>query len=232
MQISATLWNLNLADQEFDDKTRRLQQVETAIAGDPALDEAKRTQEASDKTLAAARTTLRNEELNASSLDSKIKELEQRLYAGLTANPKELDGLNKDLQMHKNRRASLDDTLLTLMEKVDQCEKTSRSQAAAVEQAQAARSANLAKLEQERADLSAHIAELDAERTRLRAELGALYVRQYDQLRRTKGGRAVAQMRNDSCAACGVAVPTGLARRVRAGEEIVTCTSCGRILAG
>ncbi|MBC7260907.1 MAG: nucleic acid-binding protein, partial [Chloroflexi bacterium] len=44
------------------------------------------------------------------------------------------------------------------------------------------------------------------------------------------GGRAVALMVDQMCQGCRVMVPTSKAQIVRRGQELVTCTNCGRIL--
>ncbi|MCL4394166.1 MAG: C4-type zinc ribbon domain-containing protein [Chloroflexi bacterium] len=231
MGLVTNLWHLNLIDQEFDEKARRTRQVDAALVDAPALDSARRARETAAGKLREARGALSSRELEARGLDAKIKEVENRLYGGHIGNPKELDGLEKDLEMHKRRRSELDDTLLALMDDVDRFVKETNEKAAAAEQAESERSGEVAKLERERASLSERMAELQAEQTRLRGELGVEVQRQYDQLRRTKGGRAVAHLRGDSCGTCGVTVPTGHVHRVHAGDEIVVCSSCGRILA-
>ena len=68
------------------------------------------------------------------------------------------------------------------------------------------------------------------ERDELRARLSEVDLQVYDSLYESKKGRAVAHVKGSSCAACGYAIPSGLASRARMGEEIVYCANCGRIL--
>jgi predicted nucleic acid-binding Zn-ribbon protein len=227
----SNLWRLNQVDQEIDEQTRRMRQVESALGADPAVGSARLARDTAESSLDQARGALSARELEAQGLDAKIKEVEKRLYGGQIGNPKELDGLEKDLQMHKRHRDELDDALLEIMETIDRSKKQVDEKVTAVTRAETARSDELASLERERSVLNERMTELVSEQARLRGELGPEVQRQYDALRRTKAGRAVARMRGDSCTACGVTVPTGLVHRVHAGDEIVFCTSCGRILA-
>ncbi len=231
MSHTSTLWHLQVIDQELDDKTRRARQVDDALANDPKVVDARGALEAEQKKLAESRAALRDRELDASGLDAKIKELDARLYGGHVTNPKELDGLEKDLKMHKRNRSELDDKLLTLMDSVDQAQRRAEEKALTLKKIEEARAGDLQHLAREKESLAKRLAELDAEREQTRAALDADALRQYDHLRRTKAGRAVAQIKNSSCSICGVAVPSGLINRVRAGDEIVLCSSCGRILA-
>jgi uncharacterized protein len=231
MSRISTLWHLQTIDQEIDDKTKRARAVGEMLANDPQVAAARAARETAQKTLNQARASLRDRELDAAGLDAKVKQVEERLYGGRVSNPKELDGLEKDLQMHKRRRSEMDDTLLTLMDAVDNAQKQADEKTQALQQLEETRAGDVAHFTREKESLAKRLAELDAQRALARAALGADTVRQYDSLRRTKAGRAVSQVKNASCGMCGVAVPTGLLNRVRTGDEIVICSGCGRMLA-
>ena len=231
MNIVSLLWHLQTTDAELDDKTKRAQEVEDALANDPNLIAAHSVHDDTQKRLSASRAQMHDRELEAKTLDAKIKGIEERLYSGRVTNPKELDGMEKDLQMHKRQRSALDDKLLELMDAVEQAQKHADEKAGALKQADGTRARDLDQLARERDALAARLAELDTEREHTRAALIADALRTYDHLRKTKAGRAIVQIKRDACGACGVGTPTGLAHRVREGNEIVLCPGCGRILA-
>lgn len=231
MSRISTLWHLQSTDQEIDDKTKRARAVDALLANDPNVSAARAELETAQKNLAVTRRSLRDREQDAAGLDAKIKQVEERLYGGRIGNPKELDGLEKDLQMHKRRRSEMDDTLLTLMDATDDAQKLAEVKTQALKMLEGVRAGDVAHLTREKESLAQRLAELDTQREQMRAALDADALKQYDNLRRTKAGRAVSQVKNGSCGVCGVAVPTGLLNRVRTGDEIVLCSSCGRMLA-
>ncbi len=231
MNRVAMLWHLQTIDQELDDNSKRAHQVEEALAADPVVTAARQALDTDQKRLAELKATLRSRELEAASLHAKIKGIENKLYAGGVYHPKELDSLEKDLEMHKRQRSTLDDQMLALMDSVEKTEAKVNDQQRTFDRAQEARSGNLERLEREKQELAARLTKLNADREQTRASLDAAAVQSYDHLRRVKAGRAMAQVRRDSCGTCGVAIPTGLVSRVRSGEEIVLCSGCGRILA-
>jgi uncharacterized protein len=231
MNVAPLLWHLQTTDAEIDDKTKRSQQVDDALASDPNLVAAHSAHDDTQKRLSASRAQLHDRELEAKTLETKIKGIEERLYSGHVTNPKELDGMEKDLQMHKRQRGALDDKLLELMDAVEQAQKHADETARALEQTDTTRAHDLEQLAADRDALTARLAELNAEREQTRAALTADVLGTYDHLRKTKAGRAVVQVKRDACGACGVDTPTGLAHRVREGNEIVLCPGCGRILA-
>ncbi|HEX7589267.1 MAG TPA: C4-type zinc ribbon domain-containing protein [Anaerolineae bacterium] len=231
MSRIATLWHLQTIDQELDDKIKRARQIDAALANDPQTSDARAASEAAQHKASAARVSLRAQEMDAKDLDGKIKQVEERLYGGRVSNPKELGDLEKDVQMHKRRRSEMDDALLALMETAERAAGHAFEETAALEKTEAARAGEIAQLEREQSTINRRTEELGEQRDQARALLDADVQRQYDQLRRTKAGRAVAQAKNDSCGVCGVTIPTGLLNRVHTGDEIVLCTSCGRMLA-
>ncbi|MBI5651706.1 MAG: hypothetical protein HZC40_14875 [Chloroflexi bacterium] len=231
MNRIALLAHLQTNDHEFDKMVAQLRTVDAALANDAAVVAARATRDAAQKKSSDLRGALRDRELEAKSLDAKIKEIEARLYSGRTTNPKELDGMEKDLQMHKRQKSALDDVLLGLMDAAEGAEKIASETARDFDRAEAARASAVERLTRERAELFARENDLSAAREQTRAVLDAESLAMYDRLRQAKAGRAVASIKQNACGACGVTVPTGLASRVRAGEELVVCPSCGRILA-
>lgn len=230
MSRVSTLLRLQTVDRELDDRTKRIREINERLASDPATIAARTARDADQAEFSALRAALRERELEAKGADARIKELEQRLYGGRVMNPKELEGIEKEVQMLKRQRSGLDDQLLELMDNVDQSQKRLSVSTDALANSEGTRAAEVVRLSQEREQLAARLAELAAEREEVRTSLGLETVRVYDNLYR-KGGRAVAALHRDACSVCGVAVPTGLVQRIHGGNELVFCSGCGRILA-
>ncbi|MBI5303121.1 MAG: hypothetical protein HY868_13380 [Chloroflexi bacterium] len=230
MNRIALLAQLHTLDHEHDEATARVRAIAAALAGDP-LAATRAERDATHKKLGELAAALRDRDLEAQTLDAKIREVEQRLYSGRVTIPKELDSIEKDLQMHRRQRGALDETRLELMDAVEQAQTRADETARAFAQAEQTRANEVERLTRERDTLNARIIVVSTSREHTRASLDADALRQYDQLRRAKAGRAVAQLVRDACGMCGVTVPTGLASRVRSGSELVLCPSCGRILA-
>ncbi len=230
MTRTSLLWRLQNIDHELDDKSKRARQIDDALAHDSVLAGARAEFETEQKTLTEQLGLLRAQEQQAASLDEKIKDIEKRLYSGLVMNPKELGGLEKDLEMHKRLRNQMDDKILTLMDSVDQAQIRLQVKTASLTQSEHIRSGEIERLEHERQGLAGRLVDLEAQREETRQSVDVDSLRHYDHLRKTKGGRPVVQVRSNSCAACGVEAPSGLIHRIRGGEEIVLCSGCGRIL--
>ncbi len=71
---------------------------------------------------------------------------------------------------------------------------------------------------------------LKAERQPLAESMTAAHLELYESLRAQKRGQAVAVLEDDSCSVCRVGQTDNVIILVRRGEQLVKCTSCGRIL--
>src|SRR5690606_17577453 len=99
-----------------------------------------------------------------------------------------------------------DETLFSIMEQLEQA----TSQAAEAEQTLkrvvAERRAYETALIAERKALAASIKQATADRDHLRSQLDAAVLRQYDRLRATRGGLAVAGVKQRTCQGCRVSL--------------------------
>jgi hypothetical protein len=230
MSRVSLLARLQAIDGESDALAKRLEQIEKRLAED-SVTSLRVELDAEEKHLAEQRAALRSGELEVKSLEDKIRQNERRLYGGAVSNPKELEGIEKDLAMHQRQRSALEDHLLELMDSVDQSLAQVTDRAGRLKRAESERIQEVDQLKRERDAALTRQTRLAQERERVISELDADALRTFQHLWRTKAGRAVAPLRGDACSACGVAVPTGLLNRVQVGDELVFCSACGRILA-
>lgn len=92
--------------------------------------------------------------------------------------------------------------------------------------------AELRRREEERvAAVDARIAEAREQRDRLAADVDKPLLRQYEQVRAARRGLALVEVAdNQSCGGCRVKLPIHVVQKVRRGDGVTRCPSCGRIL--
>lgn len=71
---------------------------------------------------------------------------------------------------------------------------------------------------------------LQAERKQLVAALAPNVYRQYERIRKHRGGIAVAEVVDGRCTGCHMAMRLQFLQDLKRGEQVMTCESCGRIL--
>jgi predicted nucleic acid-binding Zn-ribbon protein len=70
----------------------------------------------------------------------------------------------------------------------------------------------------------------EAERSAATGTIAPRVLQAYEALRKAKRGRAVAEIADNACAACGTILTAALQQSARHAIELVNCPSCGRIL--
>lgn len=176
------------------------------------------------------RSELADAELQLQSVEQKKRDFERRLYEGRITNPKELQAIEKEIEMLGRQRGRLDETILTLMDAVETTASEVARAGEALSAAERAWREADARFRAESARLDAAMAELLSRRKEAAAAIEPATLRRYDELRARASGLAVARIVDNSCGGCHTSLPVVLVRRVRDGSAYVFCENCSRFL--
>jgi hypothetical protein len=232
VSIVKQLYQLQLVDTEWDEKSRRLALVEASLAESGDVLRAREAVAETEGHLHELRKKLHALELEIAGLNDKLKANQERLYGGRVRNPKELGSLQQEATVLQRHRSELEDGQLESMIAIEEQEAELAERQARRRQIEATRGEEQAVLQAEKEQLAGRLAELEEQRTGLRQRLRAADLADYDDLRRRQGGTAVALLKRGTCQACGVDVPTTMARAVEHGEGMHYCPICNRLLYG
>jgi uncharacterized protein len=222
---------LQRLDIEQDGIERRLNEIRAELLDRATIQKVESRLAEADSTLAAAEAEQRDLDLEAEHYRAKLKDEETKLYSGKGGNPKELGALTQEVEQTKHLLAERDDRLMELMNRVEAARLERSEIASTLEQLNEERTAREIELKNEARGLLRQQAQLKKQIATGRAEIEPAYLNQYDRLRASKGGLAVAEIRQRICQGCRVALTTTEEHRLR-GDALVTCSSCGRILHG
>ncbi len=187
-------------------------------------------QEAGGK-LTEHETELRDSELKLKSIDEKRGSVEKRLYGGTVSNARELQALEKEVEMLKKKQGDLDGRTLELYDLVEAARKQARSAENAAEQIKKKTADALAAESARRAQLEAELAECTSHREAASAKVtDRSLMSRYDALRKNSARTGIAKIVDGKCEGCHVAVTSFVVRIVREGKEFQSCENCGRIL--
>lgn len=161
---------------------------------------------------------------------NKAVAIERKLYSGTIRNPKELQDLQADLYALQAQVRRQEDDLLFQMVRLEEAE-------AALQGAEAARleieerwQAEQQALLTEKEQLEAELRDLEERRQRQVQGYTAEALALYDLLRPRKEGRAVAKVERGMCGGCRITLPMSLLQKAKAGQALVQCVSCERLL--
>ena len=232
MSVVGQLFQLQLVDGEWDEKSQQLALVEESLGESSDVLRARETVAETEKSLGGLRAQLRALDLEVAGLNDKLKKNQERLYSGRVRNPKELTGLQEEAVYLRRRTSELEDEQLELMIAVEEEEAELAERQARSRQIEASWHEDQAALRAEKEDLEFRLAELEEERASMRAHLGASDLANYDDLRQRLAGTGVVRLKKGICQGCGVDVPTSMASAVARGEGEHYCPICGRLLYG
>ncbi|WP_309710812.1 C4-type zinc ribbon domain-containing protein [Armatimonas sp.] len=185
------------------------------------------------RTLAIkAQSEQKDTELKLETIETKRKHEEKRLYSGSVTGSRELENLQKELDMLVRQKDAAEENVLLAMDAA--AEAVSLAEIAEKEQLlQASRFKKVrAHYEARHKELTAEIESLKSPRIAAVAEVSsAELLTRYENIRGKKQGVGCAPVgSDDSCGACHTRINTQAADAGRRGESIVFCEHCGRIL--
>ena len=204
-----------------------IERIESRLQADP---EVVRLEESVANVLAtqeAAAARLRDSDRAREDHRTKLRSRERELMSGRIRNPTELMQMSEEVQHMKARFVEEEDAELRLMEDAEAADEAMRAVSAELESARSRLAEETPALQAELDSLRSELAEVEAEKQRIWAEVPAAAQTAYT---RQRVQPAVAEVRNNQCAACRVTVTTSGMQLLRKGDEIVHCENCGRIL--
>jgi predicted nucleic acid-binding Zn-ribbon protein len=232
MTVLRDLYQLQLVDSEREQKQVRLAEVEAKLGDSRDVIRAREDVAETRASLERLRIQMRDLELQTAGFNAKLKQNQDRLYGGRVRNPKELSSLQEEAAALRRHLAELEDNQLDLMIAIEEQEAELAERQARLQQIEATWHDAQATLLAEKEQLELRLADLAQQAEGWRDRVGAVDLALYDDLRDSLGGRAVVQLKRGICQACGVDVPTGLARSVERGEGMQHCPTCNRLLYG
>lgn len=206
-----------------------LAQVNAKLANDPVLKKAMADLDAVTAEVTAARRAAKAIDDENSTLSTKLKGVEERLYGGSVTNPRELQDLQSESEALHRTRDSLDEKQLTAMSAVEAAEQKVVAAQAVLAEAQTSRAADQEVLLRDKGAVEALLAKFAGEREAALIPISAEDLATYDGLRKQKR-IAVGLLVDGTCMACGVAPSSSRVMAALAGEDLIRCSSCNRII--
>ena len=228
MTVTNQLYQLQEIDLEIESTEQTLNQKASQLGDRQVLDSVKSKLASEQQQLAELRRQQHDAEWEVDDLLSKITAAEEHLYGGKITNPKELSGLQHEVNTMKVKSDQLENRALEI---IDQAEVAGKSVAAATSEFQ-----NLEdewhhqqqQLSAEIAQLKSRLADLQQKRQQLAEEIDSQAVKLYEKIRQQKK-QPVAKVEQGICRGCRISLSASELQRARSGQP-VQCGSCGRIL--
>jgi predicted nucleic acid-binding Zn-ribbon protein len=224
----AALWALQQLDVEVDRLVIEAESLARALANDVTRDDRLALHQGM-KRAAAAASAAREAEAALAETQERLKRQEARLYGG-SAGPKELGALQQEIAHLQATRMTQEESALAALMASEEAQAAVTPLERALARTQREQEVERGRLTTRQSELDASLAELRARRAQQAQTLGEGALARYEGLRRSRAGKAVAEVRGGVCQACRVSIQPATLQRARAAAELVTCGNCGRIL--
>ncbi len=224
------LYRLQQIDTQIDQVEAGLAEIGRRLSGDEATHQAQQKLDTIEKQLHQHRQSLKQVEFAAHEQQIKIAQAEASLYSGRIHNPKELQDIQKEIVSLKKHLATLEDQQLEVMLAVEDAETQEKAAQAGLIQAQATFTEKSSGWLGQKEQLNHSLGRLKAERAPALTLIPKESLQMYEILRKRKSGVAVTTVVDGSCSVCGATIRPAELQAARAAQDLVYCSSCGRIL--
>jgi len=229
MPAPRELLELQAVDGDLAVRNERLDEIAKRIGDDSALRALARRLRQEEAEVEEGLSRQRDLDAAVAGLTEKVNAAESKLYGGVVVNPRELRGLQADVEMIKRQRWNQEETLLEVMVGLDLSTGNRDASAQQLEQMKRTWKAEQKSLVEEQERLRGETAALVERRGALVARVPPAETALYEQVRKSRP-QPVALMHNNTCGACRVGLPGRTAQEVRSSPSPTRCPNCGRIL--
>lgn len=229
-QRAATLYQLQQLDLELERLLAEQQALMQSLQGDAALAKARKEYQIAQQQLQAGLQAQKEAEWALEDLDQRLKQLEQRLYSGVITNPKELYAVQQETQHLRAQQSRQEEMTLEVMDATETLQELAQKKNGALQRAEEVWTQFNATSVQRGEQVESKRKESQARRDQFASSIDAEMLKRYDTLKRTKQGRAVSKVEQNSCQWCRVILTPSELQRSRTSQDLQTCSNCGRIL--
>lgn len=230
MNTAFTLFRLQAQDTLRMKMNTRLKEIDRIIAADKEVSQANARLEIAQGINKSSESVLKGilEQVREKKLKRELTQ--SNLFSGKVRNPKELQDLQAETQALDRTIAKLEEEQLQAMMTLEETTTALRQAEADLQKVMDRKASQSSLLIGEKHKIESEIPQVDAQRKALREQLDEPTFTVYRELLKNKAGRAVAEVNDDTCGACGVTVPPADIQAAKSPNKIAYCKNCGRIL--
>ncbi len=228
MGVARQLYQLQEVDLELESNEQALARIARQLGESLAVTTARNKFSREQQCLEELKGQQHSAEWEVDDFTAKLAVVDDKLYGGRIANPKELANLQREADGLKSRRSQVEDKVLEAMEMVSESEARVIALGSELKGLEAEWQHEQQQLSVEAEQHRAIVADLKQRRQLLLASIDPSAVSIYSEVKKQKG-RAVARVEGGTCRGCGITLSTAQLQQAK-GDRLVRCASCGRIL--
>ena len=220
----------------LQDRDRKIHRVQEELAQIAPERETLRNRASSTQTqLDAAKNRVKQIESERKRLELEVESKKTQIekYANQqlqTRKNEEYKALAHEIEMAKEAIFKIEDAEIVLMEQAEAAQKDVVRANGEANEAKKLAESQIAELGQREENFKKELAALQSGRTELASAVDESARNRYDRILKSKGDNAVVGIDHGVCGGCHMKLQQQLIVSAQSQKEIVTCSSCGRIL--
>lgn len=225
-----TLVRIQEFDLEMDDLKARAQSIPRESAElDAELAEAKDALERAKDRLKELEKQQRHEELILDDKTALLKKYDAQLFSVKTN--REYKAMLAEMDTVKAEISSIEERILEILTDMDYAKEEAESAKKALDDEEAAVREKKLELEKELEEVKRKLTQREQQKQGLIPNVEEELYQLYEKIRKAKkNGPGAVPIVNDSCGGCYMQIPPQVVNEVIAGDRIIMCQSCSRIL--
>jgi len=226
----AKLYRLHRVDAQISEIRKRAAALDPGRAEERHYRSAEEEYGKSAAALAALRAELTDLELEQKALEEKIGKFDKELYGGKIVNPKEIETIQKEISLLKDRRPAMDEKILLLWEKIPEAEKAHAVSEENLNSAKKLLQGAQRRALEAKSQMETQFKELTTQRPQALQGIDEGLLKRYEEVRKRTGDVAMAEIGpKGNCSRCGTVLPERIVQSVKE-DRWTLCENCHRIL--
>ena len=174
---------------------------------------------------------LKRIELNLTEKSNKIKKHQEDLYGGKISDIKELKQIQKVIANYQKEKASIEEDVLDLMEEMEDLDKLISHLGEDLKAKEEEFKKHKEEMDLARLVIKKNMDSLDIKRGEVLSKItDNRLLKEYELLRKEKGGKAIMEVNDSICPGCYLDLPSDVIYQLKKNRKIIICPNCSRIL--
>jgi uncharacterized protein len=228
-QVAAQLFELQKLDLERDHLLAEQQVISTSLKGTRTLQKLRAECATLQQQLQASQQAHAEADWALNDTNQRLRAQEQRLQEK-KASEQERQSVQAEMKRLQAQQSRQEEMVLQAQDAEEFLREIVERKQSDLEQTEQAWQQEKAVHIDRYHQIGARLSELQGLRTQAAATLSEEYIQRYDSMRKSKQGRAVSKVEQNSCQWCLAILTYSELQKVLVSPILQTCTNCGRIL--
>lgn len=174
---------------------------------------------------------LKRIELDLTEKSNKISKHQEDLYGGKITDIKELKQIQKVITHYKKDKDSIEEKILDLMEEMEDINKSINNFSENLKEKEKQFKKRKEEMDSAMLVIENNINSLNINRKGILSKLtDARLLKEYERLRKEKGGKAIIKVNGSVCPGCYLDLPSDAIYQLKKNRKMIICPNCSRIL--